>query len=55
MVISYHFYQPHWASDLMEPLETRLFDLCQGQNVTIVPFASICIEDILGGLIGTFH
>ena len=61
-VISGHFISFHIVSisltfDLMEPWETILFDLCQAHNVTIVPvpFASICIEDILGGLIGTFH
>ncbi len=44
-IISCHFISFHIVSisltlsDLMEPRETILFDLCQAQNVTIVPFA----------------
>ena len=50
-VISYHFVSISLASSsLMEPWETILFDLCEAHNVTIVPLASICIWDSLGGL-----
>ena len=48
-VISYHFISFHIVSisltlsDMMEPWEMILFDLCQARNVRIVPFAYICI------------
>ena len=48
-IISCHFISFHIVSisltlsDLMEPWEMILFDLCHARNIRIVPFAYICI------------